>query len=133
MENQQKTSVRHLSQQVGLSLGACHTILKKDLDLHAYKMTAVQELKPPDLPLRTLYCQWFMENLYNNPNLLALTFFTDEAWFHKTGYINSQNMRIWSSENPHAILETPLHPEKVGVWAAISARRIIGPIFFDGN
>jgi hypothetical protein len=27
--------------------------------------------------------------------------------------------------------ETPLHDQKVGVWIAISRRRIIGPIFFD--
>jgi hypothetical protein len=30
-------------------------------------------------------------------------------------------------------IESFLHPEKVGVWAAISKRRIIGPIFFEGN
>ncbi|KAJ3646271.1 hypothetical protein Zmor_023865 [Zophobas morio] len=27
----------------------------------------------------------------------------------------------------------PMTEQKVGVWAAISQRRIIGPIFFDGN
>jgi hypothetical protein len=33
----------------------------------------------------------------------------DEAWFHLSGYINSQNSRIWSAENPHALHENPLH------------------------
>lgn len=28
-------------------------------------------------------------------------FFTDEAWFHLSGYVNSQNKRIWSYEDPH--------------------------------
>ncbi|CAH1383351.1 unnamed protein product [Tenebrio molitor] len=37
---------------------------------------------------------------------------------------------MWSSENPHFFIETPQYPQKVGVWAAISQRRIIGPIFF---
>jgi hypothetical protein len=28
---------------------------------------------------------------------------------HFTGYINSQNNRYWSTENPHAVHEVPLH------------------------
>ena len=34
-------------------------------------------------------------------------------------------------ENPHNYTETPLHPQKIGVWCAISRRRIIGPLFFE--
>jgi hypothetical protein len=64
---------------------------------------------------------------------LDKTFYTDEAYFHLSGYVNSQNTRMWSSENPHFFIETPQYPQKVGVWAAISQRRIIGPIFFEGN
>jgi hypothetical protein len=30
-------------------------------------------------------------------------------------------------------IETPQYPQKVGVWAAISQHRIIGPIFLEGN
>jgi hypothetical protein len=41
--------------------------------------------------------------------------------------VNSQN----SAENPRFVQEFPLHDEKIGVWCAISARRIIGPIFYD--
>jgi hypothetical protein len=37
----------------------------------------------------------------------------------------AQNYRIWSSENPHAFVETRLHPIKVGVWIAASRRRLI--------
>ena len=62
--------------------------------------------------------------------ILNRTFYTDEAWFHLSGYVNSQNFRIWSTDNPYQFIETPLHPEKIGVWAAISPRRNIGPIFF---
>lgn len=63
--------------------------------------------------------------------MLDLTYFTDEAWFHLSGYINSQNYRTWATENPHTYVETSLHPLKIGVWVAISRRRIIDPIFFD--
>jgi hypothetical protein len=57
--------------------------------------------------------------------------FTDEAWFHLSGYANSQNYRTWRTENPHNFTETHLHPQKIGVRCAISRRRIIGPLFFE--
>jgi len=57
--------------------------------------------------------------------------FSDEAWFHLSGYVNSQNSRIWASENPKAIHEEPHHSEKIGVWCGMSRRRIIGPNCFE--
>jgi len=39
----------------------------------------------------------------------TICFFTDEAWSHLGGYINSQKGRIQSAENPHALHENPLH------------------------
>jgi hypothetical protein len=106
--------------------------LKKDLDLRPYKIMAVQELLPRDFGIRVEYCQWFLNHLNNN-NTLDLTFFTDETWFHLSGYINKQNMRIWSAENPHEFVETPLHPKKIGIWLAVSRRRIFGPVFYEGT
>lgn len=98
--------------------------------MHPYKVSVLQQLYPNDLPARINYCNWFNANI-NNDDILDKTFFTDEAWFNLTGYINSQNYRTWSTENPHEYIETSLHPEKIGVWIAISRRRIIGPIFFN--
>jgi hypothetical protein len=59
-----------------------------------------------------------------------LTFFSDEAWFRLSGYINAQNNMYWSSINPKQTFEVPLHDQKIYVWSAITASRIAGPIFF---
>jgi inhibitor of nuclear factor kappa-B kinase subunit alpha len=59
-----------------------------------------------------------------------LTFFSDEAWFHMQGYINMQNNRYWSSQNSHLTHKVLLYPVKVGVWCAVRAIRIVGPVFF---
>lgn len=126
------TSLRRLTQQVPVSYGTCRTILRKDIGLFPYKMQAYHELLPPDHNRRVLYCQWFTQHLLHNNDLLDLTFFTDEAWFHLSGYINSQTMRMWSAENPHIFRESPLHSQKVGVWIGVSRRRLI-PIFFEGT
>jgi hypothetical protein len=102
------------------------------LHFHPYKVSVVQELLPLDFGKRVQYCNWFNENL-NDDDILDLTFFSDEAWFHLSGYVNSQNYRSWNTENPNILRETTLHPIKLGVWVAMSRRRIIGPYFFREN
>ncbi|XP_031327482.1 uncharacterized protein LOC116158782 [Photinus pyralis] len=129
MEQSPKKSISRLSAQTGLSTGTCHKALKKVLHMHPYKISSVQQLHALDYDRRVQYCHWFNERLNDN-NLLDLTFYSDEAWVHLSGYVNSQNYRTWAAENPHIFVETSLHPQKVGVWVAMSRRRIIGPIFF---
>ncbi|GFU65123.1 transposable element Tc3 transposase [Trichonephila clavipes] len=46
---------------------------------------------------------------------------SDEAHFWLNGYVNKQNCRIWSEDNPHVYVETPLHLEKLTVWCALWA------------
>jgi hypothetical protein len=57
--------------------------------------------------------------------------FTDEVWFHLSGYVNTQNTRLWLLENPHAVHEKPLHDQKLGVWVAISRWHTVGPLFLE--
>jgi hypothetical protein len=71
---------------------------KKDLSLYPYRLIYVQELHANDFLLRAEYCHWFLNRF--DDGLLEKTFFADEAWFHLRGYVNSQNMRNWSTENP---------------------------------
>ena len=56
--------------------------------------------------------------------------FSDEAHFWLNGYVNKQNCRIWSEENPQAYVQKPLHPAKITVWCALWAGGIIGPYVF---
>jgi hypothetical protein len=97
-----------------------------------YRVSVVHEIKPLDFPRRVNYCQWFLNHLNNN-DILDKTFFSGEGWLHLSSYVNSQNMRSWYAENLHKFIETPLHPQKIGVWLAVSRRRIFGPIFSNGT
>jgi len=133
MEERPQTSIRHLQQEVNLSYGTTRRIVKNDLHLYPYRVQVTQELLEVDRPLRQRFCQVFIDTFHNNDEALEKVLFTDESWFHVSGYVNSQNMRMWSTENPHFFIETPLHSQKIGVWAAVSRRRIIGPIFFQGT
>jgi hypothetical protein len=89
----------------------------------------VHELKPVDAPQRIRFCNWTLKNVHDGLVDPQLLFITDEASFHLSGYVNSQNTRIWSGQNTHAVHQTPLHDIKIGVWCALSARGIIGPAF----
>jgi hypothetical protein len=81
---------------------------------------------------RNLYSKITIQTFIDeNPGIFDYTLFSDEAWFHLSGYVNSQNTRLWGSENPHAMFEEPLHSQKVGLFCVLSQRRINGPIFFD--
>ena len=88
-----KKSLSKLSLQSGVPYSTCQKIVKEKLHMHPYKISLVQELQPADFPRRVQYCHWFQANLDDN-RILDLSFFSDEAWFHLSGYINLQNFRI---------------------------------------
>jgi hypothetical protein len=75
------------------------------LHLFLYKITVVQKLQPADYLSRVEYCSWFQNHL-NYDHLLNISFFSDEAWFHLSGYVNSQNFRIWRAQNPHQFVDS---------------------------
>jgi hypothetical protein len=58
----------------------------------------------------------------------ALVLLSWEGWFHLSGYEKSQSNRLIM-----LIHEIPLRDMKVGVWCAMSAVRIIGPILRSIN
>ncbi len=126
-------SVQKLAKQTNLKPISTFRAPKK-LRLHAYRATLVPELKPPDLPHRLHFCHWFLNFVRaHGVAILDRVYFSDETWFHQTGYINAHNYRFWSSENQHIFQESSLHPEKIGFCCAISQRRVIGPIFFTST
>lgn len=123
-------SARCVAQETGHARETVRRTLR-EAGLHPYRITTFQELLPADYEKRNDFCDWFKTTIAADQENLPVIFFSDEAWFHLSGYVNSQNYRIWSSTNPHVYEQTSLHPQKVGVWCAISPQRVIGPIFFE--
>ena len=130
LERSPTKSLRRLSQETGLSLGSTHHAVHK-MKFHPYKVQFVHELKAHDTESHVNFCEWFTAFVVGKgENILDKTFFTNEAWFHLFRYVNSQNLKIWSTENLHMVHEKPLHDTEVGVWCAVPQSHIIGPIFF---
>jgi len=65
--------------------------------------------------------------------ILQVTFFSNEACFHVTGYVNSHSSRIRSTENPRSAHETSGDNVIIGVWCAVPRHRIVGQTFIFRN
>ncbi|KAJ8883324.1 hypothetical protein PR048_015167 [Dryococelus australis] len=92
-------------------------------------LTRTNKVLEVDKAARVQLCEWYLPNIAPEELQDGYVLFSDEAWFHLSGYVDSQNMRHPSGDNPPVLTEAPLHPQKLGVWCAVSSRRII-PVFF---
>ncbi|GFW09163.1 putative DD41D transposase [Trichonephila clavipes] len=79
------------------------------------------------------FIEWVQNEIAVVPDFHKRILFSDEAHFWLNGYVNKQNCRIWSESNPQVYVETPLKTEKLTVWCALCARRIIDPYFFKND
>lgn len=125
-----RMSLRARSSALGIARSTLHEIIKKKLKFHPYKIQIIQKLNENDYQTRLTYAERMLATFSTDTRLRNI-FFSDEAHFHLGGYVNKQNFRYWSPENPREMHEQPLHSEKVTVWCAISGREIIGPYFFE--
>jgi hypothetical protein len=85
-----RKSLLVLLQEIGLSRSTCQRAAKKAI-LHAYRFKVVQELKQQHYDKYMTYCRWFRTFIDENPGISDYTWFSNEAWFHLSGYVNSQN------------------------------------------
>ena len=130
VEEDPNLSILRRAQVLGLCPSTTWKILRRDIGLHPYKIQLVQELKPRDHHMRRCFADWAQEQLETDPFFYRKIVFSDEAHFWLNGFVNKQNCRIWSEDNPQQFLQTPLNPEKCTVWCGLHAGGIIGPYFF---
>lgn len=128
-----RRSARRQSAALGISDRSVRRILRLDLHHHPYKIQVVQELNENDFAARRQFCETFLGMVEENEELVHNLWMSDEAHFHLSGFVNKQNFRYWSDQNPHQIHQQPLHSAKVTVWCAMSSSGIIGPYFFENE
>ena len=102
-------------------------ILHFDLKFHPCKMMIVQELQERDYENRKTCSENLLKNLSDNSVLIT----SDEAYFHLSGFVNKQNFRYWSDQNPLNVMEKPLHSKRVTVWCAVANFDVWGSYFFE--
>lgn len=126
-------SIRKSAEKNAVSPKTIHRLLKQN-KFHPYKIHLVQELKGDDYERRLQFCELIEQLVNSEPDILDRICFSDECTFFLNGYVNRQNCRYWSSENPHEFREAHTqYPQKLNVWCGIMGDSIIGPYFIDGN
>lgn len=134
VSNCPEQSLRRRSQELVISYGSLWNILHEDLKVMPYKIQLVQELRSNDHSLRRKFADWALMKLKDDPLFYQKIIFSDEAHFWMNGFVNKQNSRYWSNENPHVTMKKGLYPKKLTVWCAFWSGGIIGPYFFEkGN
>jgi hypothetical protein len=62
--------------------------------------------------------------------MLSHVVFSDEATFHISDCVNSHNVKILGTENPHTAVEHSRDSPKGIVFCALPNNKIYGPLFF---
>lgn len=133
IENDPSISLRNLETDLGLNRESCRLMLKSE-KYKSFKKIRCQKLHPGDNYRRMVFCEAWSNKINRNPRCHYKILFTDECTVYLDGHINTQNERIWATENPKVLFEKHAQVrQKVNVWAGILGTRIIGPFFFEGN
>lgn len=122
-----------VSETYGVARSTVQKYLKKN-KFHPYKLKHVHELNEDDPDRRVQFCELMTDRLNINEDLVSHICFSDECTFFLNGFVNRQNVRYWSDENPRIVREVhSQYPQKLNVWAGILGNHIVGPIFINGN
>jgi len=127
-----KSTLTEISSLTNISRSSVFRLIHSELNLKSYKIQIHQKLFEEDYDRRVQTAEELIP-LLEDITLENHIFFSDEATFHVSGYVHTQNCRIWSSEKPTIVNEYEDNTEKVNVWCAMSSDCIIGPYFFDQN
>ena len=126
-----KRSVRKRSQSLGMSRETCRRVLVNDIRAYPYRIQTLQTLTASDKKQRSSMAVKMLDKIEETPSFLNLLWTSNEAHFHLDGKANSKTNVFWGSSKPNEVATKPLHSPKCTVWAAISARGIIGPIIIE--
>ena len=115
------TSQRKVATAAGVSVSTVNKVLKCE-GIKPWKFKVVQELKISDYEKRKFFAEFILQKQRTDSNFARNIVFSDEATFHINGAVNRHNTFIYSSENPHAILEHRMKSKSITCWAAVSQR-----------
>jgi hypothetical protein len=122
LEYTPRKSLKRLAQETGVSKSSTRTATQL-LNFRSYKIRVFNALHPRDSASWVRFCSWSLQSAFEGEIHPQLTFFLMKRDFYLHRYINIQNSRYWSSQNPHLTHEFLLNPIKVGVWFAVKFKK----------
>ncbi len=100
------------------------------LKLKPYRIYILQEVQPSNYIKHMPLCKWLQCFRHAGASCFDFIYFSDEPWFHRESYVNSQNYRLRCSENPYEFMESGLHPKKNRhLVRNFEKKKLLGPSF----
>ncbi|GFU28646.1 RNA-directed DNA polymerase from mobile element jockey [Trichonephila clavipes] len=124
-----EVSARAVARRTGIPYTTVWLALRSTLRCYPYKIHRHHELLPGDSVNRRAFAAWAFQKMADDNDWLSNLLGTDEAHFTLRGSVNTHNCRIWATENPRTVVETPFHDEKVTVWVGFTTSTVTGPFF----
>lgn len=125
------------TRQIAATEGVSHTTTWrkiKEHEMHPYHYQRVQQLEEGDRESRRNFCRWMLQKLRRNEDFVSQILFTNEAGFDRKGVFNFHNEYVWTSENPHAVVEKNTERQfSCNVWAGIVNENLIGPVILPSR
>ncbi|PRD33585.1 UNVERIFIED_CONTAM: hypothetical protein NCL1_17226 [Trichonephila clavipes] len=106
-----KCSAREISRQTGVSYGSVWKTLRITLRRYPHKLQHNQELKPPDFDSHRDFVNLVFSKMEEQHDWLRSVLWTDEVHFTLSGEVITHNCRMWTTENPHAFVQSNIIPE----------------------
>ena len=100
VQQSQKKSLRHMSQELGISVTSLQRMLRKDLTKFPYKITTCHKLADIDKQRCIEMCNSVAERMDRFQNWIDRVWFTDEAHFPLNGAIIHYNNVYRGDERP---------------------------------
>lgn len=131
LQQSPKRSVRKRSQSLNMSRETCRRVLVNNIRAYPYRIQTLQTLTVSDKKQRKAMAVKILDKIEETTRFLNLLWTSDEAHFHLDRKANSKTNVFWGSSRPNEVATKPRPSPECTVWAAISARGIIGPIFIE--
>ena len=92
--------VKKLAAEVGMKRETVRSVLKKDLRLKSYKIQTIQHITDNDNARRLQFCSKIKETSQQRRLDANTIIFSDKSHIYLNGFVNKQNIRIWSAQRP---------------------------------
>ena len=133
LDQSPRRSVRNIAKRAKLSATTVWRILRKELSKYPYKIQLMQEQTAANKQERVDFAKQFADKIESDNGFLKNLIVSDEAHFELSGWVNTQNARIWSDKQPYETVDSPKSREKVTVWMGLSYHGVFGPHFFEDD
>ncbi|KAJ8975575.1 hypothetical protein NQ317_018107, partial [Molorchus minor] len=126
-------SSRQIEVKSGISRRRALSVLKKH-KFRPFKIWKQQQLQPTDPERRLEFCNWYLQEIQQDPLFFRNIIWTDESYISSAGIFNRNNEHWWSDDNPHRTVDVQ-NQGRFGfsVWCALFGNRILAYEIYEEN